>query len=119
MARCAARRQGSSSSRGNPPPNTREAASCSTCTCSQKDCRISSSTAVLPAPGPPVSTIRRRSWVAAHSHRTMCPPLGVRRRLEHIGCYAPLFDQRQQTERRIANLRVTQNGPVLAQIVLE
>lgn len=32
----------------------------STFTCSQKDCRMSSRTEVLPAPGPPVNTILRR-----------------------------------------------------------
>src|SRR5438046_2187773 len=69
MARCAGPRSAAPLPRGKPPPNTIPADSGSTTTCRQKYWRTSSSTAVLPAPGPPVSTIRLRTccWLQAHS----------------------------------------------------
>src|SRR5204862_6719242 len=55
-ARCTARRGRGATGGGNPPERTMLAASGMMTTCSQKFWRTTSSTAVLPAPGPPVKT---------------------------------------------------------------
>lgn len=90
MARCDARRPTSSPCRGKPPPNTMLAASGSTATCSHRCCRTTSSTAVLPAPGPPVSTTRAAGACAdiVQSQRVVIAPLprpGTRSRRGRVG----------------------------------
>jgi hypothetical protein len=54
------------------PPKTMPAASGSVLTCMQKKSRLSFRTAVLPAPGPPVRTPRRGTWLSRQSHGFIC-----------------------------------------------